>query len=281
MEFKIINYSKEEMDKARVNLMTGLRESPNNFSYWFPHISMLEADAIRIPKSFVIPVPENLLDAFSLERKGDLKAIERWVAENVMPVISENFPNGELFIKNGCFSNKFCFNTSCHITNACIDNVTDNLCNIQYDSLTFDTGGNLEIILREWIPAPANTPTIYDGMPLRPEMRLFYDFDKHIYIYHVNYWDWDYCHDDICRNPEDKDVYEKAYPALEQNYSQWSKLCEPAILKALRQVKGLKGKWSVDFILEPDRRPWLIDMAVAERSAYWNLIAANTPNNNL
>jgi hypothetical protein len=58
--------------------------------------------------------------------------------------------------------------------------VTNCLCNIQYESLTLDTGKNHEVVLREWIPCPEDTTRIYNGMPLRPEMRLFYDFDKHL-----------------------------------------------------------------------------------------------------
>lgn len=43
----------------------------------------------------------------------------------------------------------------------------------------------------------------------------------------------------------------------------------PAIIETLENVEGLRGIWSVDFILEEDKA-WLIDMALASRSAYWD-----------
>ena len=36
-------------------------------------------------------------------------------------------------------------------------------------------------------------------------------------------------------------------------------------------VEGLTGQWSVDIMLDDRLKPWLIDMAIAQRSAYWEL----------
>ena len=58
-------------------------------------------------------------------------------------------------------------------------------------------------------------------MPLRPEFRVFYDFDRHQPLYVVNYWDWNYCHDAICRDYTDKIVYEAHYPQLLDQYNKY------------------------------------------------------------
>ena len=31
----------------------------------------------------------------------------------------------------------------------------------------------------------------------------------------------------------------------------------------------LKGQWSIDFLMNSNIKAWLIDMAVAQQSAYW------------
>ena len=40
---------------------------------------------------------------------------------------------------------------------------------------------------------------------------------------------------------------------------------------AMRDVQGLTGQWSVDVLLDEQCKFWLIDMAIAQRSAYWEM----------
>lgn len=40
---------------------------------------------------------------------------------------------------------------------------------------------------------------------------------------------------------------------------------------AMRDVQGLTGQWSADVLLDEQGKFWLIDMAIAQRSAYWEL----------
>ena len=243
-------------------------ENPNNFSYWFPKVAPhLDEKGIRSPKSKVIPVSENIMNACFMERKGDYELIREWIRVTVMPeLLGAEFP---LFMKNGCFSNKFDFNKSCRLEAYDEEAITKNFVNLQAASLLFDTGGNMEVVFREFIQPQKGTPTIYNGMPFRPEMRVFYDFDKHSYCYAVNYWDWDYCHERIAENADDKEVYESVYPELKDLYEYRKHYFLPRILSAFRRVRLLTGIWSADFILD-EHRAWFIDMAVGERSAYWD-----------
>ena len=41
------------------------------------------------------------------------------------------------------------------------------------------------------------------------------------------------------------------------------------VSNAMRDVQGLTGQWSVDVLLDEQGKFWLIDMAIAQRSAYW------------
>lgn len=97
---------------------------------------------------------------------------------------------------------------------------------------------------------------------------------------HDSFMSYHYCHDPICfgwdgeRTP-DADAYEKAWPYLLYATKHWLEKHLTMITDALSTVTTLTmpddqpNIWSVDFIIEEDR-VWLIDMAQAWRSAYWN-----------
>ena len=271
-EITIHTPTEEEMKEAHENYMCYLRENPNNFSFWFPHLSAVKNHGIRVPQSYIIEVPEEIYKAFYQEHSQDMKKIRLWAHKKVFPVIQNHFQGKEVFVKNGCYSGKFSFNKNCHIQpNATLKEIVEHLCNIQYGALCHGfngTGGYLEIVLREWIRPDNFTKTIYGGMPLRPEMRLFYDFDGHKPLYWVNYWDWDECHDYIAQT-EDKEVYEEYYPYIDEEVKIYTTDHWDTICNALAQVTGLKGVWSVDFILQKDM-VWFIDAAIGPMSAYWD-----------
>lgn len=266
--------TEEDKNMLHVKVLRDIRMNPNNFSFWFPLIRGLRYEKMAVPESFVVDIPDNVYVSFFNERDGDTKRISDWYCDCVYPVIEENFSGKDFFIKNGCFSNKFEFDNSCHILKDDEgEDVLAKIMNLMYMSLYNDTGGYLELVLREWITPPEQTKTIYGGMPFRPEMRVFYDFDQKKVLYTVNYWDWDYCHDAICQSWDgekkpDADVYENEYCKENRMVEVWGEQHLPMIAEALSTV-NLRGRWSVDFILE-EKRVILIDMALARQSAYWD-----------
>lgn len=263
-----INPELTGQEESHNAFMHWLLNNPNNFSFWFPFVENLSLYGIRIPKSVIMKVPDNIIRAFFLEEENDRETIMNWVKDSVKPIIDREFPDGPVFIKNGCFSNKFQFSRNCLVKERDVQTLFNHIVSIQYDSFCFDTCGNAEIVVREWIEPKVDLGCIYDGMPLRPELRVFYDFDKKEILYTANYWDWDYCHEGISRHPGDAKTYEKSYPELLSLLNEYSIRWMPIIDQALSRVR-LKGQWSVDFILENDR-PILIDMALARQSAYWD-----------
>ena len=46
---------------------------------------------------------------------------------------------------------------------------------------------------------------------------------------------------------------------------------EKMVEAAMQNVTGLEGQWSVDILMDEECKFWLIDMAVAQRSAYWEM----------
>lgn len=248
------------------NYYESLKENPNNISYWYPKIKDC---GMLVPETHIIQVPEDIVIAFFMEGdiQGNMDKVYEWVKTEVMPSLPDTL-KGLIFMKNGAFSNKFDFNT-CAIRANTIE-IARNLIEINYTSLMFDTGGNTEVAIRERILYDStNTPCIYHGMPLRPEYRVFYDFDNKKALYVVNYWDWNYCHDAITRDITDKVIYEAYYPTLEKHYAENCGFVMQYVEDHMQNVEGFTGIWSVD-VLEDCGKLWLIDMALGHRSAYWD-----------
>lgn len=247
-----------------------LSQDPNLLSNWFPAVKNC---GMQIPCTEIITVPERVAEAFFMERQDeDFETIYHWVQQSVMP-ITNKLLNGEhypfLFMKNGNFSDKFDAG-NCHVR-ADAPELTMKLINMNYDAIMLDAYGITELVLRRYIPyTKEKVPCIYNGLPLRPEFRVFYDFDEHKVLYSVNYWDWDYCHDAMARNATDLIIYEKMYPVLLNQYDFWRDAVEKEVEKSMKTVPWLTGRWSVDILLDETDTLYLIDMAVAEQSAYWD-----------
>jgi len=252
-----------------------LAGSPNNLSFWFPKIKDVgNGDDLLIPKTVIQPVPPEIMELFFMEKRGMtqvqiMEEIYKWVRDIFHPAAQKVLTGPLWFIKNGSFSNKFEFNL-CTCPGWDLMALTSSIVNINYQSLCFETGGNTELIAREFIDAPQDVAAIYSGMPLRCEIRVFYDFDRQQAIYAKNYWDWDYCHKNISRNPTDKIVYEAVYPQLDSRFQEVSQFAVELLERSLANVTGLKGIWSVDLMEAGDKKFYLIDMALGTSSAYWD-----------
>ena len=242
-----------------------LKNDVHNVSYWFPKVKDC---GIKVPETFVKQIPEDLFGHLFMDHpEKDINYVYNWVENELMPSIPKSL-YGLVFIKNGAFSNKFDFST-CSVRCNVLE-LTRAIIEINYASLMFDTGGNTEIVIRERIPFDeSKTTTIYHGMPLRNEYRIFYDFDNHKALYSANYWDWSYCHEAISRNVTDKIVYEKVYNELHAHYIFNQDKVMKLVEEHMKDV-NLSGIWSVDILEDEQGEFWLIDMALGYRSAYWN-----------
>lgn len=280
---KIINTTKQETSASEY--LNDLRSDPNNMSKWLPAITPAagEQRKLRIPKTVIVQVPDDVCLSFFMEHQGaDRDRVIQFVKDQIAPKVKEAGFYPRFFMKNGGFSDKYQFNL-CEPGPDEV-NIAMNLISMNYDALCFDANGITEVCMRELIPHNEKaTPCIYHGMPLRPEFRVFYDFNRHQPLYVANYWDWDYCHDAICRNCTDRIVYESYYPKLLDQYNRHKNDVVKMVEDDMQSVSGLNGVWSVDVMLcEPQEYWedyegfWLIDMAVGCRSAYWNPHHAKT-----
>ena len=269
-EFSLTALGNEEMQDCENRFLADIRRNPNNFSFWFPKI---ESCGIPVPKSVIIQLPDEIIRSLFLEREGDDDRITDFVRNTVIPTIPKDWH--PVFIKNGCFSNKFDFRYCC--IQPTLHRLVTSIEAINQDALCFDTDGESELVIREYLmpyhydddELGIKMYSIYNGMPLRPEIRVFYDFDHHKALYAVNYWDWGYCHDRICeRDCTDALAYEAAYPVLDRFFKENGDKAMALLDEHLKKV-DLPGIWSVDLMWH-EGQFWLIDMAVGHRSAYFD-----------
>ena len=190
------------------------------------------------------------------------------------PTIEKMAPDRLYSIKNGCFSNKFTFSTSVANQN----NLVEQLWKINYASALLDTGGYTELVVRELIDYNRETtPTIYDGMPLREEIRVFYNIDTECIEYMVDYWDYDYCRPNIT-NKTDQIIFDWFHNKISGRTENHQR-CLTDIMNRISNMKmpifdkqKINGIWSIDFMyIQETDEIYLIDMARAFRSAYWDV----------
>ena len=248
------------------------REYPENFSNWYPHIKDFEQfKTAKVISNQIFTWQE--VEAF--QETDNIDKVD-WNLLNIIlkPTLNKMEDNKLYNIKNGCFSNKFDFSTC--ITDK--EHLAENLWKINYNSCMFDTGGYTELVVRELIPYNNRvTPTIYNGMPLRTELRVFYNMDKKKIEYVTDYWDYDYCYENL-PNITDKIIFKWFHQ--QDSTIERLKYITDYIYKNIHSLEfddTLKGIWSIDFMLCTDCEEYgdyngvyLIDMARGFRSAYWN-----------
>jgi hypothetical protein len=131
-----------------------------------------------------------------------------------------------------------------------------------------------EWVVREYIPDQEKNPSIYCGMPLHTEYRLFVDFDKKCVMDCVPYWDPEVMkqrlgHGEDAGNPHnihDYTVYLAHEEMLMGRYRANRERVVQNMEEVLREDCGLTGQWSVD-VMQNGGEFWFIDMALAANSA--------------
>lgn len=162
-------------------------------------------------------------------------------------------------------------------------NLFEHIINLFQFAMGMDLGGTCgtsELVVRERIQHDRRiTPTIYDGLPLRPEFRVFYDFDRREPIFIANYWEYDYIRNnnglDKLYDLTDKIVFDYMREPQAKKYEEKKDEILQLVADHMQGVQGLAGPWSIDIMLTERDHPYLIDKAVAEQSAYWEFRPGN------
>lgn len=252
------------------------RENENDFSFWFPKIKDC---GIPVPKTFYTKLPSHeefpetakrLYEAFYMEKPDeDLAVIRSWIDSDIIPKLKEMGLVGHVFVKNARFSNKFNARGTCNLYG--LRDLHRAIADINFQAMCCWADGIDEIVVRQFIECDTGmTPCIYNGLPLRSEFRVFYDFDERKPIFTANYWDFDYVYPHL-HDATDRIIFKHERERLEDVFEGRKEEIQSMVAQAMESVEVLSGQWSVDIMLDDRMEPWLIDMAIAQRSAYWEL----------
>lgn len=248
--------TEEEFEEILKSNYKDHKQNKNNFSYWYKKVKDC---GIKMVNCHIYQIPFSQYKNSHSDEKTKVKKFEKYIEK-----IIKDLPYKMYNIKNGTYSDKFNF-VNCM---ALKSEIPQKINLINYSSAIVGAGGYTELVVRDVINYDYETiPTIYNGMPLRSEFRVFYDFDKRNILYSVNYWDFDYCYNHL--NITDKIIFEHERDRLETNFINRKEEVENLVDYHMKNVK-MKGKWSIDILYnELEDTYYLIDMALAHRSAYW------------
>lgn len=265
----------EDFEKLRKQDYADEKENPDEFRYWFDKMSSIgDSGDILIPKTEVIEIPYDLYSYMVSDRynKDNTDKLGKYFYDR----LGELKNSKELFIKTGLFSNKFMFSFP-HYKDG--DNFGEHILNVFYGAMCIGCPKSIDMVFREFIHTNNNRPSIYCGMKLNTEFRLFYDFDERRIYNIVNYWDKDTMlnslSDSEIVNPKtgelekcfDKTVFSSVADEIENDFNSLQGFLATVFMKNIKNVKDLHGKWSIDFLYDGERF-WFIDMATAEHSYY-------------
>lgn len=257
--------------------------NPNSMGHWLP--ALVEAargiERLRIPETTIARVPLPILQLTRCEYMTLTPTTKRIVDEWAKEVFGLE-ADGDYFIKTGTYSSKFDFrNVRVHDPKE-IDELGEYLLFIHFQALqmasplcspsVYGVSTTNEWVVRRFIPDRENRPTIYNGLPLRTEYRVFVDCDTDTVLGIHPYWDPEVMKSkfDSANDPDslhDSVAYRAAEPELMRTYEA-NKDRVAALAAELLPNLDLAGQWSIDIMQDGDDL-WLIDMALAENSAFY------------
>lgn len=260
--------------------------NPASIGHWLPALAKANEGKtfFRIPKTTIAKAPLTLLQLSRVEYESltaaTLDVVDRWAQAAFRLKPDESY-----FLKTGTFSNKYDFRNA-HVTEPHeVMQIGEYLLYLQSQAVemagplsqpaTYGVSTTNEMVVREYIPDTHDLPTIYMGLPLRCEYRCFIDCDTDELLGIHPYWDpkvmnhrfRDWPDSDNPHMRHDAVTYKLREPSLMREYEATKDLVAAHIGELLPGLE-LVGQWSLDVMRDGDDY-WLIDMAPAERSAYY------------
>lgn len=255
----------------------------NQMGYWLPKVA--EISPFKIPDTKIMKVPLSLLQLGRVFEYNELTPTTFKIINEYCKKVFELDLNGTYFIKNGVFSSKFDFRNAKVTTPQEVAELGQYLFYIhqqacQMASLLnnksiYGCGTTNEWIVREYIESPVKE-TIYMGLPLNTEYRIFVDFDKKTILSDNQYWNKEVMNKRFEENRNNHDIhdvitYNMASERLEKTYSENIDKVKEMVQELLNNNIEMAGQWSVD-IMQVENDFYLIDMALAENSFYYDSV---------
>lgn len=265
-----------------------------SMGYWLPKIirPVEEEGFFKIPSTTIIKVPMNILQLtrtdYSLINKTTLGIVDKFCYKAF-----DLKDDGDYFIKTGTYSSKFDFRNCRVVTPKEVRELGEYLLFIHTQAcqmagpLNVDKNGKPlsiygvsttnEWVVREYIQDKENNPCIYKGLPLHTEYRVFVDFDTDEVLEVFPYWESNLMKsrfgeeaDRSVHSLHDYAVFQAYEDVLNERFKSNKDRVKQYIHDIIPNV-SLEGQWSIDIMQNGDDF-WIIDMATAERSTFYNYL---------
>lgn len=261
-----------------------LGQNRNSMGYWLPPLKMAvdKTAFFKIPKTKIVKVPMPILQLTRLDYMSltptTLKIVNDWAFKAFDLDISKSY-----FVKTGTYSSKFDFRNCKVVGEKEVRELGEYLLFIHYQAncmahptntpCIYGVSTTNEWVVREFIEDVENNPTIYMGLPLHTEYRIFVDFDNDSIIGYSPYWEPNtmlkrFSQENDASSPHKRHDYiiYKSYEGtlMKRFHENIEKVIEE--LKKVIPNVSLKGQWSID-IMQNGSDFWIIDMATADTSA--------------
>jgi hypothetical protein len=262
-----------------------LNHDPNTMSNWLFAIKEVvdKTQFFKIPKTRIIKVPLALLQSTRVYEFQDLNPLSLEIINRFAMKVFDLDLEKDYFIKTGTFSSKFDFRNAKVTKGQEVSELGSYLWFIQHQAsqfasplnnkVVYGVSSNNEWVVREFIEDKEDNPTIYNGLPLHTEYRVFVDFDTKEIIGISPYWEPSVMKEHFLDLGSLNDVqkqhdyinYINHEETLMKRYEDNKDLVVSEVTKLLKDCK-LNGQWSID-IMQNGSDFWLIDMARASESA--------------
>lgn len=262
-----------------------LNHDPNTMSNWLFAIKEVvdQTNFFKIPRTRIIKVPLALLQSTRVYEYQELSPLSLEIINRYAQKVFELDLEKDYFIKTGTFSSKFDFRNAKVTKGQEVSELGSYLWYIQHQAnqmasplnnrVVYGVSSNNEWVVREFIDDKENNPTIYNGLPLHTEYRVFVDFDTEEVIGISPYWHPEVMKENFLdigvsapiQKNHDYINYINHEETLMKRYEENKDLVLSEISKLLKDCK-LKGQWSID-IMQNGSDFWLIDMSRASESA--------------
>ncbi|WP_139368358.1 hypothetical protein [Evansella clarkii] len=249
-------------------------DNPNSLYNWYPAVEAALATSnteLKTPDTKVMRLPIELAQFIRLEYQDTSQADKALFNQFIFDQFG--LEDGKTyFIKTGTFSSKFQFaNAKCSEPREMGEyfQVINNF------AMQVGAGHTVDLVVREYIEDTEDNPTIYNGMPLRTEFRVFVDCDADELIGAVPYW-----HPIVMKRALQAGLSDSIQQDYQTYLSHEQKLVDEynehlhRVKKEIRAILpnlNLSGKYSIDVMKNGDDL-YVIDLALMSQSALTELL---------
>lgn len=266
-----------------------LEMNPNSMGFWFPPLveGLYGSAFFKVPDTKILRVPITMLQ---LTRLGfeTLNPVTKEIVNRYCQKVFHLDGYEDYFIKTGTYSSKYEFRNA-HIHNPkeinemgeyflFLNHLTCSMASPLNNRCFYGANTTNEWVVREYIKDKENNPTIYNGLPLHTEYRVFVDFDTKEILGASPYWRSDVMKNEFKKvsSPQERHdyvVYKMHEDILNQRYHESVQTVLAELKKVIPRIE-LTGQWSVD-VMRNGNDYYIIDMALAEHSALNDCVPKN------